>query len=554
MLEALTPLTDSESQASPGRLANASDDTATTADADSMSDKTLEHVYAILSGEAVVWNERLGGLGADVDCRRSKSPERVRELGVVGKSDRSSSPGRLPTWDEGTATEPPVPVPRARTVPEAAVSEKPKTDRRRDGSTSNSPPRARSAGNYRSAMDVRLEETFKSYCKIERGEYLGMENRSFEKLIRDCNLYDYDKKGDFTKEKGGADLIFAAVVRSKGQGQRLMDLSGFKEALAEIAQKRGCSEDEIQGLVARSAGPVANATLPEATHFHSDARSERKCKRQSQPRMKDPLDSSPILTQEHSNNHFAAELRPNLNDKPVAQERRESIKLTDRIRTPPQDCTASETSPAAVPSQFSAMTNRSSPGGQSTRHSSNGGVTGFLPQSRAPSSPPISPEFRYTPPPASNDDGDLRYDIERIFMKFCERGHTKLDATKFQKVCKDCHLFDAKFASHDADLIFKRVKLSREVKRASSTGANKLDLEEFFEALRLVAEKKDVDQVSVLRLVADSNGPNMIGTKAEPVRFHDDESLHTGTHKCGGPESAPRGPGTGLAPGAILRG
>ena len=102
-----------------------------------------------------------------------------------------------------------------------------------------------------------------------------------------------------------------------------------------------------------------------------------------------------------------------------------------------------------------------------------------------------------------------------------------LESSKFRKLCKDSRLFDRGFTEPDADLIFTKVK----------GGKNKIDFNEFKEAIRLVATKKGVD----IKILADQiyqasqSGPSLSGTVAMPNKFHDDVRTYTGVHKAGGP-------------------
>jgi hypothetical protein len=151
-------------------------------------------------------------------------------------------------------------------------------------------------------------------------------------------------------------------------------------------------------------------------------------------------------------------------------------------------------------------------------------------------------------------------DISRMFQNFLGQNFLggsktdKLDAARFQKLCRDCCLFDTTFTSAHADIIFMQMKASSE----SSSGPYKLDLFDFKEALKLVAQKKGVDVELVFHAVADCSGPNMVFTKADNVKFHDDSSTYTGTWAQieggrRGPDMGKRGEGTGITDADGLR-
>lgn len=110
---------------------------------------------------------------------------------------------------------------------------------------------------------------------------------------------------------------------------------------------------------------------------------------------------------------------------------------------------------------------------------------------------------------------------------FCDRNDL-LDSFKFAKMCKDCNLLDRSFTSHIADIVFTQVL------RESGT-SRKIDIWGFEVALRLVAERKGVDVEDIWMSLVESDGPNKVFTKAQNVKYHDDISLYTGTHKLGGP-------------------
>jgi len=117
-----------------------------------------------------------------------------------------------------------------------------------------------------------------------------------------------------------------------------------------------------------------------------------------------------------------------------------------------------------------------------------------------------------------------------------------MDCFKFSKICKDCNLIDRQFGPADADIIFTQVL--RDMREIGST--RKIDLHGFQEALKLIADKKGVEEEAIFKAVAGSNGPNIVCTKAESVRHHDDLTLYTGTHAFGGPDAGKKSKGTGL--------
>jgi len=113
-----------------------------------------------------------------------------------------------------------------------------------------------------------------------------------------------------------------------------------------------------------------------------------------------------------------------------------------------------------------------------------------------------------------------------------------MDGKSFAKLCRDCNLVDKHFSSTDTDLIFAKVL---------PKGQRRINLDQFHTALRLVAEKKGLDLDAIFASLDQSRGPVIRSTKAEAVRFHDDSSLYTGTHRYGGPDSGKKGEGSHLS-------
>jgi len=132
--------------------------------------------------------------------------------------------------------------------------------------------------------------------------------------------------------------------------------------------------------------------------------------------------------------------------------------------------------------------------------------------------------------------------LAAVFQSYCGHGpqvsnHSSMDGRSFGKVSKDCHLFDRKYTTTDADLIFPRV---------ATKGQRRIDFEQFQAGLALIAEKKGCAVEAVVAQVASSSGPQLVGTKVDVAgcKFHDDKSSYTGTHVNGGPEAGALGVGS----------
>merc|ERR1719188_2238666 len=117
------------------------------------------------------------------------------------------------------------------------------------------------------------------------------------------------------------------------------------------------------------------------------------------------------------------------------------------------------------------------------------------------------------------DDG-----ISSIFLAFCGEGHSDMDGKSFLKICKDCSLIDKKLPSSDVDLIFAKVVVK---------GKRRISLEQFEEALKMIAAKRGVSERRIRNCIIVAPEPVITGTKADEVRFHDDKSTFTGSKAHG---------------------
>lgn len=154
-------------------------------------------------------------------------------------------------------------------------------------------------------------------------------------------------------------------------------------------------------------------------------------------------------------------------------------------------------------------------------------------QPAAPKSPSKAPAG-YTPTPAPVAPRASPGSLAEIFQSYCG-AQAGMDGKSMAKICKDCSLTDKAFTATDVDLIFAKVV---------PKGLRRIDLQQFREALKLIAAKKGKDVNDIISVVESSGGPVLYGTKADAVKFHDDKSTYTGVHTRGGPESVAVGVGT----------
>jgi hypothetical protein len=112
----------------------------------------------------------------------------------------------------------------------------------------------------------------------------------------------------------------------------------------------------------------------------------------------------------------------------------------------------------------------------------------------------------------------------------------QLDSNMFSKLCRECSIINKGCTKTDVDLIFTKCK---------PKSGRKLDWRAFREALTFLAEKRfpktfketglEAAVKKVEELICKIDGPQANATKAEFVKFHDDQSTYTGVYKQGGP-------------------
>lgn len=93
-----------------------------------------------------------------------------------------------------------------------------------------------------------------------------LDSKEFNKMCQDIGLVSAGSQGGFTKRD--IDIVFTEACRHTGV--RKMDNVVFQEAIRRIAKRKGMAVFEVQGIVARSEGPIRHATKALATRFHDD--------------------------------------------------------------------------------------------------------------------------------------------------------------------------------------------------------------------------------------------------------------------------------------------
>jgi hypothetical protein len=102
-----------------------------------------------------------------------------------------------------------------------------------------------------------LEDIFKSYNNGKS----EMANKDFVKVSKDCGLYD--KKYTATD----ADLVFTKV---KSKTAKVITYDQFKNAVKEIASKKGTDFETVAAAITKSGGPSFTGTKADYVKFHDD--------------------------------------------------------------------------------------------------------------------------------------------------------------------------------------------------------------------------------------------------------------------------------------------
>jgi len=120
-------------------------------------------------------------------------------------------------------------------------------------------------------------------------------------------------------------------------------------------------------------------------------------------------------------------------------------------------------------------------------------------------------------PEVGDDEMDWKYCLQ-YFGAFAGKDGG-ISGQEWAKFCRQSGIYDKKFKSADADMIFSRV---------CDKGVKKISAEQFKMAVRFVAQKKGCTVRQVQATIHESRGPEFEGTKAVANRLHDDKSTYTG--------------------------
>jgi len=332
-------------------------------------------------------------------------------------------------------------------------------------------------------------DTFRSFCASK----LDLDNKSFVKLFKDAGLVD----SVFTETR--LDIIFQQV---RPKESRNLNFQRFEVGLQSVAKEKGMDHQSLCDVVRRLSGPSYNATKAQPVRFHDDRSTYTGTHIWGGPE-----------TGIKGRGNVPLFIRGMEDDAPRTSHHDLEARTPLRCGTP--NCPDEEYRLSDLP-----VANPKSP---------HGSLWNLRRQ---------SPKHSYTPPALAKEGSTVR----DTFKAFCGKMND-MDCASFKKLCTDCMFIDSNVTVNDVDLIFKSVV---------AKGMRRISMNEFDQALRLMALRKKMAEDEVRLVVALSNGPVHHCTKAEPVRFHDDMSTYTGIHKLPKAKSAegvsnPKG----LAPGVV---
>lgn len=333
-----------------------------------------------------------------------------------------------------------------------------------------------------------VREAFEGFCSQFAPAGMTshiMDNRTFAKLCKDCNLIE--GRG-FTRND--IDVVFAKV---KARNARTIGLPEFEQALHLIAQKKGCHIDAVFRAIESSGGPTTQATQADNVRFHDDESTYTGTKAAAAA----PASGAGARRGSRSASvpvGGAAERGHGHSGGPAADRSGRRAHSQAGGRSLAENATA-------------ARGGRSTPDGRRAPSPRRGG--------RAAAHEDDGPHIEDWP-------GYLDGYVDEPYHAFASRDDT-MDSKDLAKLCKEGGVINRRFTSTAVDIIFQRVVVR---------GQRRIGLEQFKKALMLMAEEKgetlDDLCMPLARLSTGSRLAN--ATRAHDVRFHDDMSTYTGMH------------------------
>ena len=116
-------------------------------------------------------------------------------------------------------------------------------------------------------------------------------------------------------------------------------------------------------------------------------------------------------------------------------------------------------------------------------------------------------------------------DLKAVFKQYAG-AKGEMDGRTFFKMFKDKGLVDAKLSETRVDLEFAKFAVMK-----------KLRADKFAAAVEACATMKGISKEAMIEKLCSGGGPQFKGTKAGPVRLHDDKTTYTGVYAKGGPST-----------------
>jgi len=267
---------------------------------------------------------------------------------------------------------------------------------------------------------------------------------------------------------------------------------GFKSALAKIAEKKEADIDDIHHIVAESGGPVSSITklsMSSAQASTNAAQQSTAISEQDGHSSAQPDDVLPVGAALRA----AREIRRRTPD-PVHATIPAENTSEDHDSTQEHSVEPRSLQERKLPSAWQPSADKPTPAQEETC------IGEAVKTQGANNKPP-----KIVTSQRSREASFRTY--QEVFRSYCGNGIRGMDGKGFAKLCRETGFVDNNLLSlSDADLIFAKVV---------TKGHRRISLQEFEEALWLIAEKKGDDYGALLSAVSQVGPPTLLGTRPE---------------------------------------
>jgi hypothetical protein len=370
-------------------------------------------------------------------------------------------------------------------------------------------------------LNQALHNIYTNFCAFGAGQRGtdGMDNRTFMKFAKDCNLLD--RKVTRTD----IDLIFARI---KLAGQRKINFKVFQEGVRQIAIKKGKTYQEVIMIAANMGGPSASGTTKVAagqTRFHDDASTYTGVHVNGGPN----TESSNVHDIGHIMDRSDYDIRGRKLDYEDGSNRHHhgNASVVSARKSQMGGQGGRSTASAVGRPAPARQSNRSAQGGGGGRDPGRPSEN-QIQQKRQQQQQQQQRQANWT-------YEDIEIHLRSQFRKFCAFGNKtqEMDSSKFVKFCRDCGIIPQMCTTTDADLCFTKAKDKRSMR---------LGFDSFMHvALPAMADRSGRTLEQVFSEIMRHSGPKQNNTTAVAsgqTRFHDDKSTYGGgVHARGGPST-----------------